>query len=91
MCLLKVFWNSGMEKYWVLIYIYLFNYLKLAIVSFAKLLDERNCGQLMTITSNLDTLHNGNNGLKVQPDTVNNISFLQTHVHIYYISYYYRL
>lgn len=64
MCLLKVFWNSGMEKYWALIYTYLFNYPKLAIVSFVKLLDGRNHGQLRTITSNLDTLHNANNGLK---------------------------
>lgn len=56
MFLLKVFWNSGMEKYWALIYIYLFDYPKLAIVSFAKLLDERNHGQLRAIISNLDTM-----------------------------------
>lgn len=56
MCLLKVFWNGGMVKYWVLIYIYLFNYPRLAIESFAKLLDERNHGQLRTLTSNLDTI-----------------------------------
>lgn len=64
MCLLEVFWNSGMEKYWALFYLYLFNYPIIAIVSFAKLLDERHHGQLRTITSNLDTLHNANNGLK---------------------------
>lgn len=54
MCLLKVFWNSGMEKYWVLICIFIYLIIQnLPLCHYAKLLDERNHGQLMTITLNL--------------------------------------